>query len=73
MRVISLTPGTMGLTTLAIELVGEGNVISGGWGSAVYIRTSGLAPEDVKAAIDLIQERGKERGVEITATEKELP
>lgn len=68
MKKIALSPGTMGLCALAIDLVGVDNVDPGHWLSPVYILTERLSQEDLQAAIELIQERGREVNMPISVT-----
>ena len=72
MKAIALTPGTMGLCALAINVFGADRLISSGWGTPVYVSTDGLSPDDLQAGIDLIQERGVEVCMPVKCTPTEI-
>lgn len=64
MEVIALTPGTMGLCALAIDVFGIDNVVPSGWGTPVYVKAG---VPDLDAGIELIKERGLQRGMPIAS------
>ena len=72
MKVIALTPGTMGLCGLTVRVVGVQNVYPTGWGTPVYFMTEKMSSDDVEAAVSLIKEEAIKFGVKITASEQEL-
>lgn len=71
-RVIALTPGTVGLCALAINVFGANRLVASGWGTPVYVSTDGLSPDDLQAGIDLIQERGVEVCMPVKCTPTEI-
>jgi hypothetical protein len=64
-----LSPGSMGLAAVAIELVGVENVVVGSWPGPVMIRTEMISQEDLLAALDLIREVAQNNGVRLTSCE----
>lgn len=71
MKLLALTPGTMGLCSLACELFGPEAIVPTGWGSPVYVDMALVDPSDLAAGVELIQERGQERNMLITVKEVE--
>ena len=71
MKLLALTPGTMGLCSLACELFGPETIVPSGWGSPVYVDMALVDPSDLAAGLELIQERGRERGMPISWAEVE--
>ena len=71
MKLLALTPGTMGLCSLACELFGVAAIVPSGWGSPVYLDPTGISSQDLAAGLDLIQERGRDRGMPIAVREVE--
>jgi hypothetical protein len=51
---VAITPGTMGMVVLAVDVVGIDHVSSGAWPGPVYLIN--LSRADAEAAMELIKE-----------------
>ena len=54
----TVTPGSMGACALAIDLFGLDRINPGSWLTPVYVQVEGLSASDLRAAEELLVERG---------------
>lgn len=61
----TISPGSMGVVSIAIKCLGIENVNPGGWGTPVYVTCS---QEDALALQDILNEIGVPTNTTFTAT-----